>query len=172
MDLFYELGEYGPLLLIMVAISFLWKYKYLFYYFSFGLFMNTILNIFLKGFIQEPRPTFDATRIKLAKSHAKNYFYQNGIPFDIFGMPSGHAEMSFYITVFLYLALKNTHLSYFCFFFSLLICYQRVKYNYHSISQVIVGSIVGSAFAYLIYRTSREKIKGEVKEKPDNNAPV
>jgi membrane-associated phospholipid phosphatase len=172
MGILYELGSYGPILLIFISWYLLWDYNNLFFYFNIGLFSNSILNLILKSIIQEPRPMFDGKKIKLLASRARDYFFQNGIPFDIYGMPSGHAQTSFYITVFIFLSLKHTNLLYFYILFSLLICYQRVKFEFHSIQQVIVGSIIGSAFGYLIYQLAREKIKGRIRERPDDNGPI
>ena len=172
MDILYELGSYGPLLLILLSWYLLWDYKNVFFYFNIGLFSNSILNIILKIIIQEPRPMFDSKKIKLLTTHAKDYFFQNGVPFNIYGMPSGHAQTAFYITVFIFLSLKHTNWLYFYILFSLLICYQRVEYDLHSIPQVIVGSIIGSVFAYFIYQLAREKIKGRIRERADDNGPI
>jgi membrane-associated phospholipid phosphatase len=172
MNILYELGSYGPLLLILNSWYLLWNSTNLFFYFNIGLFSNSILNLIFKIIIQEPRPMFDSKKIQLLSSHAKDYFFQNGIPFDMYGMPSGHAQAAFYMTVFTFLSLKHTKWLYFYILFSLLICYQRVKYEFHSISQVIVGSIIGSAFAYLIYQLAREKIKGKIREKEDDYGPI
>jgi membrane-associated phospholipid phosphatase len=114
---------------------------------------------------------FDGKKIKLLTNHTKDYFFQNGIPFDIYGMPSGHAQMSFFMTFFMYLSLKHTNLLYFYLAFSILICYQRVKYDYHSLTQVVVGSILGTGFAYFVFQFAREKIKGKIREKPDDDGP-
>jgi membrane-associated phospholipid phosphatase len=72
----------------------------------------------------------------------------------------------------MYLSLKHTNLLYLYLFFSLLICYQRIKYNFHSISQVIVGIIIGSGFAYIVYQLARENIKGKIMEKLDDYGPI
>ena len=172
MDILYEFGEYGPIILIFISWYLLWNHNNLFFYYNVGILANAVLNLIIKGIIQEPRPLFDSKKVNLAKIHAKKYFFQNGIPFDIFGMPSGHAQMSFFTLVFIYLSLKHTNLLYLYIFFSLLICYQRVKFEYHSISQVIVGAIVGSSFGYLVYKLAREKIKGKIREKPDDDGPI
>jgi membrane-associated phospholipid phosphatase len=172
MSILYEFGEYGPIILIILSWYLLWNNKYLFFYYNIGIFLNSILNLILKGIIQEPRPMFDNKKVDLVKTNAKHYFFQNGIPFDIFGMPSGHAQMSFFTTIFIYLSLEHINLFYLYTVYSIIICYQRVQYEYHSISQVIVGSIVGTVFGYYIYKLTREKIKGKISEKPDDNAPV
>ena len=172
MSILYEFGEYGPLLLILISWYLLWNNHNLFFYYNVGIFTNSVLNLILKGIIQEPRPLFDNKKIHLMKTNAKHYFYNDGIPFNIFGMPSGHAQSAFFTTFFIFLALKNTNLFYLFLLYSILICYQRVKEEYHSLPQVIVGAIVGSAFGYLVYQLAREKIKGRIREKPDDFGPV
>ena len=171
MNILYELGAYGPVILVFLSWYLLWDHKNLFFYFNVGIISNAILNIIMKGIIQQPRPIFNSDKVTLLKTHAKEYFYQNGIPFDIFGMPSGHAQMSLFMTIFIYLSLKQNNLLYLYLLFSLLICYQRVKSQYHSISQVIVGSMIGSAFAFIVYQLAREKIKGKIRERIDDDGP-
>ena len=172
MDILYEFGGYGPIILILLSWYVLWDYKNIFFYYNVGIIANAILNIILKGIIQQPRPMFDSKKVNLAKTHAKQYFFQNGIPFDIFGMPSGHAQMSFFTTIFVYLSLKHTNLLYLYLFISLIICYQRVKFDFHSIEQVVVGAIVGSVFGYIVYQLAREKIKGRIRERLDDFGPI
>lgn len=172
MSILYEFGEYGPIILIFISWYLLWNNHNLFFYYNVGILVNAILNLVLKGIIQEPRPLFDNKKIHLMKTNAKHFFYNDGIPFNIFGMPSGHAQTAFFITVFIYLSLRKNNIFYLFLLYSLFICYQRVKSDYHSLSQVIVGSIVGSAFGYFVYKLAREKIKGKIREKPDDDGPV
>jgi membrane-associated phospholipid phosphatase len=131
-----------------------------------------VLNIILKGIIQEPRPIFDSKKVSLATSHAKRYFFQNGVPFDLFGMPSGHAQNSFFSTIFIYLALRKTNITGIYLILALLSCAQRIMTDYHSVNQVIIGSFIGSLFAFLIYYLAEQKIKGKIREKPDDFGPI
>lgn len=172
MHLFYEFGTYGPIILFFLSMFLLWNNHNLFFYYTLGIFVNAILNIILKTIIQQPRPTADVTKFNLALTHGKRFLFKDGIPFDIFGMPSGHAQASFFSTVFIYLSLRQENLLYFYSLFSLLIVSQRVVFNYHTILQVIVGAIVGSLFAYFVYYLAREKIKGHITEKKDDNGPT
>jgi membrane-associated phospholipid phosphatase len=172
MSIFYEFGEYGPVILIFISWYLLWNNHNLFFYYNIGIFINAVLNLILKGIIQEPRPLFDNKKIQLMKTNAGHFFYLDGIPFNVFGMPSGHAQTAFFITVFIYLSFKKNNIFYFFLLYSLFICYQRVKTEYHSLPQVIVGALLGSAFGFLIYQLAREKIKGRIREKPDDNGPI
>ena len=170
--LLYELGAYGPVILIVITWYLLWENKNLFFYYTVGVFTNAVINLILKGIIQQPRPIFDSKTIRLATMHKKEQFYSSGIPFDVFGMPSGHAQSSFFSTVFIYLSTKHINTFYLYLASSLLTCYQRYDSNYHSILQLIVGSIIGAAFGYFVYQLAREKIKGKIREKPDDDAPI
>jgi membrane-associated phospholipid phosphatase len=172
MSILYELGAYGPIILIVLSWYLLWGNTNVFFYYTIGILANSIFNTILKGIIQEPRPMFDEKKIRLFKTHGKHYFFQNGIPFDIFGMPSGHAQSSIFSTVFIYLSLKQNNLLYIYIPLTLLTCYQRVKFDYHSINQVIVGLITGSTFAYFVYYLATSKMKNRIREKPDDNGPI
>jgi len=172
MNILYEFGAYGPIILILLSWYLLWDNKNLFFYYTVGIFANAVLNLIIKGIIQEPRPMFDTKKVRLLKTHGKEYFYQSGIPFDIFGMPSGHAQASLFSIIFMYLSLKQTNILYIYIPLTLLTCYQRVKFDYHSISQIIVGGIVGTAFGYFVFQLAREKIKNRIREKPDDDGPV
>jgi membrane-associated phospholipid phosphatase len=172
MSILYEFGAYGPIILILLSWYLLWDNKNLFFYYTVGIFANAVLNLILKGIIQEPRPMFDDKKVRLLKTHGKEYFYQSGIPFDIFGMPSGHAQASFFSTVFIYLVFNQSNLLYIYIPLTLLTCYQRVKFDYHSISQIVVGGIVGLAFGYFVYQLAIEKIKNRIREKPDDDGPI
>jgi len=172
MTLLNELGNYAPFILVAWSWQLLWGHSNLFFYFNVGLFFNAVLNLLLKGFIQEPRPMFDSKKIKLMASHASHFFFQNGIPFDIYGMPSGHSQAVFFMTTFIYLSLKHTGVLYAYLLFSLLVCSQRVGFHYHTVAQVVVGAIAGIGVATMVYRLAREKIKGHVHERADDNGPV
>lgn len=172
MSILYDLGEYGPILLTILSWYLLWDNKKLIFYYTIGIFTNSVLNIILKGIIREPRPMFDNTLVKLLDTHGKTYFYKNGIPFYIFGMPSGHAQSCQFSTVFIFMSLKRTNLLFIYIPLSLLTFYQRVKFDYHSINQVIIGAFIGAIVGYLVYNLARENVKNHIREKPDDNGPL
>jgi len=167
-----NLGFYGPFILIILSVYLLWGHKNLLFYYVIGIFVNMILNIILKGIIQESRPIFDYKKVSLASTRAKKLLYQNGVPFYLFGMPSGHAQNSFFSTIFIYLALRKMNITYIYLGLTILICIQRISTNYHSINQVIVGSFIGSLFAFFIYYLVDKKLQGKIRPKPDDNGPI
>ena len=169
--LFYHLGSYGPTILIFISLILLWNKSNLFNYYLIGVFLNVIINIVLKGIIQQARPSDDPKLLKIALKDGSRTIFKHGVPFNIFGMPSGHAESSFYTTVFIWFSLKNNYIFSAYLLFSLLIISQRVYLEYHTVFQVFVGAIVGSTFAYLIYYLSQKKIVGKLLPRKEDNGP-
>jgi len=171
-DLFHEVEIFGPAILGVLPIYLLWNKRNLFFYYIIGFFISALVNLVLKGLLQMPRPSEDAGRFNLALTHGRRFIFKSGLPFDIFGMPSGHAQMVFYSTTFVYLSLRNPNILYFYLFVSLLTISQRVAFNYHTPLQVIVGALVGIGMGYLVYCRARNKIIGRITEKLDDFAAV
>jgi membrane-associated phospholipid phosphatase len=171
-DLFNEFGMYGPIIQIILSIYLLWDNHNHFFYYIIGIFTNSILNLILKGLLQQPRPSEDLKTFNLALTHGKIFLFKNGIPYDIFGMPSGHAQAAIFSTVFVYLCLRKTNILYIYLFLSFIIMAQRVAYNHHTVLQVSVGGIIGGIFGYYIYYLAQQMVKGKIREKPDDFGPV
>ena len=110
-NLFYQIGQNGPLILFAFSI-FLLRYKpnLLFYYILFFI-LGEIFNTFIKGIIQQPRPSIDKKTFDLMMKNKERYINKNGFPYDIFGMPSGHSQLVFYSTIFIYLSLNNVKIT-------------------------------------------------------------
>jgi len=170
--LFNEFGNFGPVILFFLSTYLLWNNDNLFFYYIIGVFLNAILNLILKGLFQQPRPSEDIKQFNLALSHGKRFIFKNGMPHDIFGMPSGHSQTALFSTVFIYLALSKNNILYIYLISSLITMSQRVIYNYHTILQVLVGAAVGVVFSYFVYQMSRQKIIGHITEKLDDFAPI
>jgi membrane-associated phospholipid phosphatase len=126
----------------------------------------------LKGIIQQPRPCFDSKEVRLALKNNKRFIFKDGFPFDLFGMPSGHSSSVIFSTLFVYLVLRKTKWLYVYLLFSAIVISQRVVFNYHTIYQVIVGSIIGALLAYFMYQLAESKIKGRIREKSDDYGPL
>jgi len=171
-ELFNEFGIFGPVILYFLSIYLLWNNDNLFFYYNIGVFMNALLNLVFKGIIQQPRPSEDPKTFHLALTHGKRFLFKNGIPYDIFGMPSGHSQSSLFSTVFIYLSFRKNNWLYFYLLVSILTMCQRVSYKYHTILQVLIGAVVGASFGYITYLFAREKIKGPITEKADDYGPI
>jgi len=129
----------GPhILLITSIIIFLWfKNIKLLLIFVIGYILNSCLNILLKNIIKDKRLT--------EYGDAK------------YNMPSGHSQSVFYSLIFIVLFLWNkNHLYYWILFFYIILSigtvYTCINYNYHTVDQVVVGSLIGGMFAFLSYK--------------------
>jgi membrane-associated phospholipid phosphatase len=171
-NLFNEFGRFGPITLIFISMYLLWNKHNLFFYYTIGVFIDNILNLILKGLFLQPRPNIDRKEFDLVLKHGKRFIFKDGMPYDLFGMPSGHAQSSLFSTVFIYLCLRKNNIGYTYLAISLLTMLQRVVYNQHSILQVCVGAIIGCSTGYLFYYMANEKVKGLIREKPDDFGPI
>lgn len=172
LELFDEFGRFGPLILVFLSMYLLWDNDNLFFYYTVGIFSDSILNLILKGTLQQPRPSEDIKQFNLALSHGKRFLFKDGMPHDIFGMPSGHSQSSLFSTVYIYMSLKKSNILYVYLLISFITVIQRVYFNYHTVLQVIAGAIVGGGFGYFVYYLAKEKIKGHITEKKDDFGPI
>ena len=170
--LFQKIGQYGPMILLFITIFLLRsKHNLLFYYILFfGI--SLLLNLILKGIIQQPRPSIDAKTFQLMIKNKERYIYKHGMPYDIFGMPSGHSQSVLMSTIFIYLSLHDMKIVMLYLFISLITLTQRVIYNHHTIFQVIIGSIIGILLGYVAYKMAQTNIVGKKTAKKDDYGPV
>ena len=167
---FRLIGENGPFILITANILLLQQKPHFQYYYIIFIFINTIVNTILKQCIKEPRPPMDRPTFVRIHKHDQKMVRTHGYRYDIYGMPSGHAENVFFSTAFNFLVFRNyTFLAFFlgC---SLLTIIQRVVYNFHTIAQVIVGACVGIIVALTGIYFAKRKLSGKFSFKPDDNA--
>jgi membrane-associated phospholipid phosphatase len=162
-------GKYGPLILFLPTVFFLSNKKNALIYYVAGFFLNSITNVCLKLLIQQPRPSDDKAKFDLALDRGKKFLY---IPYDVFGMPSGHSQSVAFTTVFVFLTIQNNLFRLFCLMISVITLWQRVEYNHHTVLQVLVGSMVGGLISYMMFYMNKKNIGGLLKEKRDDNAPI
>jgi membrane-associated phospholipid phosphatase len=167
-SLLFHIGNNGPFILFVFTILFLKNTLNALYYYVIGFILNFILNIFLKATIQQPRPKYNEDLFKLSLQYLKKH--ESIVPYDMYGMPSGHAQSVIYSTLFVYLILKNKKIALFYVIISLITLIQRVKGLYHSIFQVLVGSLIGFLFAYFIFYMYQQKMTGNLSLKKDDFA--
>ena len=136
---FTKLGNVGPIILYIAASYLLWKKNTAFYYYQVGFFTSAILNLVLKGIFKQPRPSEEPKEFNLAIKNGHRFIFKNGIPHDIFGLPSGHSNASLFTTVFIFLSLNDVKITLGFLVYSLLIMSQRVIDNFHTVFQVAVG---------------------------------
>jgi membrane-associated phospholipid phosphatase len=169
--IFDRIGQSGPIILIIWSVYLLWDKPNLFFYYIVGVFINAILNLCIKGIIQEPRPSEDLKTFELALKNGRRFVFKDGVPHDIFGMPSGHTQSSLFSAIFILLSLRKVNIFGFYMLISFIVMAQRVAFEYHTIQQVIVGAIVGMLFGYFMFYMAQNKIMGVIREKIDEFGP-
>ena len=144
------------------------KNNFQFYYILFC-FFNSILNIILKRFFQQPRPSIDEKLFFIILKKNDSFVRRDGYPYDIFGMPSGHSQSVIYSTVFNFLVFRNFFIILPFLLISLITMIQRIVYNHHTLFQVIIGSFIGIIVAYIAFYFAKTKILGKINLKKDDN---
>lgn len=141
--------------IIMLPIFLLWlqpKHQFQLLFFIYWA-LNIILNILLKRYIEQPRPSTNLVQFHRRLAQCKDCMDSNE-----FGMPSGHAQSFAMYTIFAFFVVFSTtsrthsfpsdHELLFpllLFYAWILTCFQRIFANRHTVLQVIVGSILGFA---------------------------
>jgi membrane-associated phospholipid phosphatase len=138
------IGYYGPVILFALTFFYLIKRSPYLIVFTIGSIANTFLNRALKTAWREPRPSGQIDFI--------DHNYLTGP--QKFGLPSGHAQASFFALAFLFFSNGPQAVVYTMAFLCALTLYQRWKYRRHTIKQLALGSLIGALFAYaLVYLT-------------------
>lgn len=167
-------GTMGPLISAIISISILKNKTNYFAYYLFGILSDNVLNIVLKGIFKQFRPDLNQylsqDQLKMVIHNKRRFIFVDGIPFDIYGMPSGHVQSCFYTMTFVFLTNKSYKEFVLFLFISLITAYQRIEKKYHDVLQVLAGAFVGVCTGYLFYYLSSRHIIGLLKEKPDDNA--
>lgn len=139
--IFDYVGFQGPIITSAITLVSLFNQpKYLFS-FVVGSTLNYYLILLLKMLIKEPRPSHPIAYIQ-------DDIYKGAI---LYGMPSGHAQISFFSITFLYLTNRPFTLVALTLFIGCLTLYQRWKFRRHTTEQLAVGTVIGSSFSYFIY---------------------
>lgn len=143
--LFDFVGYYGPVILFTLTFYFLIERTPYLIVFIFGSIANTFLNHLLKTTFREHRP-------------------QGQIPFidhdqltgaQQYGLPSMHAQASFFALAFLFFSHGPQSALYFMGFICALTLFQRWKFRRHSVKQLVLGSLIGTSFAYILVYTTQ-----------------
>jgi len=142
-----DIGFFGPIIIFIISIFVLWgRAKYLKLYLVVVV-INTCVNKILKNTIQSPRPvTSDKDMIY------KSFDTIDGV--EKYGMPSGHAQSVSSSILYLYLVTKSVTLLIGSSFIGTLTILQRYRFKRHSITQLLVGCIIGFSIAYISYYLS------------------
>ena len=120
------------------------------YFFVIGLITNIIINLFIKIIVRQPRPNVPV----------KYYGSHKDISWDMYGMPSGHAQTALYcFTYYFMLYPRNYTINILLIVTSAIILMQRYMISAHTPLQIlcgmILGIIIGISF-YYVYISSKQ----------------
>lgn len=150
MEIIDNVGFFGPMILFGVGIYTLRGRRiYLIAYLVFFV-LNGIVNRTMKIWIHEPRPS--------NPSFINRYDVSDGA--EQYGMPSGHAQMTAYIIIFLYMTTRSIRLLISTLFLGTLTLHQRWAYNRHTPEQLGVGSVVGAVVGSGAFWVANKYITG------------
>ena len=105
---------------------------------------------------------------ELALKNGRRFVFKNGIPHDIFGMPSGHAQHCGFSLAFITLVFNSPFKTTLYLIITLSSLMQRYLYNNHTVLQLIVGCIIGIFAGYITYLFGSKNITGNIKTKKDD----
>ena len=154
---------FSPNILFILSIILLKSKSNLLFYYVSGSFINILMNALLKLLFKQPRPKEDIKLVNLIHSNGQRF------GFDTYGMPSGHTQTTFFSLTYIYLSLKNFRIAVIYFALCMITMYQRLKYKNHTFWQVVVGALVGSAFAFFVFKMCQVNIIGRVESKKDDD---
>jgi membrane-associated phospholipid phosphatase len=159
------IGYYAPFILFGISVILLRNMLTYLSLFILGFILNNIVNIALKLFIKEPRPTKDQKAIEIGITNGAR------IGFDKFGMPSAHAQNCAYCLSYIFFTLHNPFVSLSFIVLTILCSFQRYENNNHTLFQILIGLIVGSIVGYSVYLYGNKVITGNIDAKEDDYAP-
>ena len=160
------IGLFAPIILFFLTLYLLRNLTNFLYFFLQGFIFNNILNILLKLFFKEPRPS---NKMQIQKLAIANEFPLN---FNNYGMPSGHAENCGFFLSYCILVFQNDYITVLYLIITLITLLQRFVNKNHTILQLCVGFLLGIFIGYLTYLLANKFIQGDVKMKSDEDAPI
>jgi membrane-associated phospholipid phosphatase len=144
-DLLYAIGFFSELIVIIMIIYLLYDRLFDLTFFILGIFSSLIINQLLKGVFRDPRPSNPIKFLNNEQFPKK----LSGKNFNIFGMPSGHAQNVSFALAYLYWTIpENFIMKFISIFIGVVTIFQRWWFKNHTLPQLFVGVIVGITFAY------------------------
>ena len=132
------IGNYNPYILFFttIIILFLYKENSLILHYIVGYILCIIIIKILKYTIKDERPYWNSEK-------------------SLYNMPSGHCMTVFFSITFMYLYLKSTNDNIILLFYGIIgtfMIMNCIQYNYHTVDQTIIGTILGILFGYYYYK--------------------
>ena len=155
----YAIGFFSELMVCIIVLSVIYAQIYEHLVYLIGFTIGTYFNRYLKNLIQDKRPN------KPVKFLASESFKTSGSN-NFYGMPSGHSQHVSYSIMYLYLTTGEWYPWVFiCIIIGILMFYERWLFRNHTLLQLVVGALVGIAFAYFVVYLRDLTVMKPVKER-------
>ena len=161
----HELGIYGPQLMFVLSLPFLWTKRLLLNYTLVGICVSVILNTILKFVFHCPRPGNDNVNFQ---SIVNQTTFQQSVEDDPYGFPSGHSQTAVFLATIMYRAFGLKPITIVMVIYTVFIMAQRVLSEKHYVYQVIGGAITGFVVATGVYYSYKHRLMGCLKNKLDD----
>lgn len=141
----YAIGFFSEIILIIIVSVIIHSHFTDFIVYLVAVVINGFINRILKRIIKGIRPKNPIKFLDSEKFNNKKAY----------GMPSGHSQSVFFSIVYLILTIYeniNLYLPWIltCILIGILTLWERWIFHNHTVSQLLVGAIIGSLFAYLV----------------------
>jgi membrane-associated phospholipid phosphatase len=138
-------GMYNPFLSAAISVVYLWKRPtYVVAYLLF-VWLNEECSIWLKRQIREPRP-----QLYVEDPDHRGYY----------GMPSGHAQNAAFTVTYLWLVQPSWMMTCVIVLLGMISLTERYKNGRHTITQLVVGCVIGGVFAAASVYLVRKALEG------------
>ena len=137
-----SIGYFGNNFSFVITCLLIYKHiPFLVSYLIFVYFFNTKINVLFKSYFNERRPKHPI------KFLDEDHFNETNL-----GMPSGHTQIASFSILYAYLVTKQIYpwialMIVIC----IIIFVERYTHNNHSITQLVVGYIIGSILALIVF---------------------
>ena len=149
-------------ILNILSIFLLLKQNIYLLFYVIGCIFNKVVNLILKNIFQDPRPNEDIALFELALHNGQH------LNIERYGMPSGTSQNIGFSSMFIFLTTNNIYVIWTYLIISFLSMLQSYYTKEHTISQIIIGYIIGMTIGFMFYIMSEKFIKGKITNKKDD----
>jgi len=148
-DFSYAIGYFSEMILPIIVVFSIYHDMYAHIVYFLGYFVSIYLNIWLKNIIKDPRPK---PFYKFLDNESTKKDTQQK-----YGMPSGHSQNAFYSIVYLYMYFGSFYpWILICLGVGILTILERWLFRNHTLFQLCIGALIGSALGYIIFTIQTE----------------
>jgi membrane-associated phospholipid phosphatase len=144
----YAIGFFSEIILLIMVACLLYSHPPFFVVYLVAMMVSTVISQVIKKWTKDPRPK------NPHKFLASEHFLSGKLAY---GMPSGHAQGTFFSVFFYYLVVRPAWNDPWL-LTGVVICglclMERFVFRNHTAAQLAVGALLGSALAWIVYEAT------------------